>query len=105
MRDQKPAPPRYPQPVRMQPGETRHWCRCGHSDTAPFCTDGHCPAPDRLAYTTAKEEIVLFCGCGATSRPPHCDGAHQGLRGKKRGREGKTDNGKAAWWRRWWGGA
>jgi len=98
MRDEQPAAPRYPQPVKMRPGETRHWCRCGHSDAAPFCTDGRCPVEDRLAYTAGKEEIVLFCGCGATSRPPHCDGAHVGLRKKKKERNGR------AWWRRWWRG-
>jgi len=71
MRTERRATPRYPQPVKLAPGEVRHWCACGHSDTAP-----------------RKEEIVLFCGCGATRTPPHCDGAHIGLRDRE------------PWWRR-----
>ena len=41
-----------------------------------------------------KEDIVLFCGCGATRTPPHCDGAHIGLRDRE------------PWWQRlksWFG--
>ena len=58
MRTDRRATPRYPQPVKLAPGE-------------------------RLSYTARKEEIVLFCGCGATRTPPHCDGAHIGLRDRE----------------------
>lgn len=88
MRIERRATPRYPQPVKLAPGEVRHWCACGHSDTAPFCSDERCGAGERLSYTAGKEEIVLFCGCGATRTPPHCDGAHVGLRDRE------------PWWRR-----
>ena len=94
MRTDRRATPRYPQPVKLAAGEVRHWCACGHSDTAPFCSDDRCGAGERLSYTARKEEIVLFCGCGATRTPPHCDGAHIGLRDRE------------PWWQRfksWFG--
>ena len=88
MRIERRATPRSPQPAKLAPGEVRHWCACGQSDTAPFCSDERCGAGERLSYTARKEEIVLFCGCGATRTPPHCDGAHIGLRDRE------------PWWRR-----
>ncbi len=88
MRTDRAAPPRYPKPVKLAAGDVRHWCACGHSDTAPFCNDDRCDARERVTHTARKEEIVLFCGCGATRTPPHCDGTHVGLRNRE------------PWWRR-----
>ena len=59
MRIERRATPRYPQPVKLAPGEVRHWCACGHSDTAPFCSDERCGAGERLSYTARKEEIAI----------------------------------------------
>ncbi|WP_101676343.1 CDGSH iron-sulfur domain-containing protein [Alloalcanivorax mobilis] len=91
MRDNQPAPPRYPQPTRLAAGETRHWCGCGHSGTAPFCNDPACPTQDRIVYIAPRDEIALFCGCHGTRTPPLCDGTHAGL------------HQRPAWWKRLWG--
>lgn len=80
MRDTRPAPPRYPVPMKMAAGETRYWCGCRHSDDHPFCNDPACPAEVRIPYTAPRDEIALFCGCHATSTAPICDGTHAGLR-------------------------
>ena len=69
-----------PYPVEVEAGKTYYWCRCGRSQSQPFC-DGSRKAIDitPLKYTAAENKKLFFCGCKRTATPPLCDGSHNTL--------------------------
>ena len=69
-----------PYPVEVEAGKTYYWCRCGRSQSQPFC-DGSHKATDitPLKYTAAENKKLFFCGCKRTATPPLCDGSHNTL--------------------------
>jgi CDGSH-type Zn-finger protein len=73
---QKGAP--YEQEIKA--GETVYICRCGLTESAPFCDGSHTgkPGVSPLEYAAQRDETLYICGCGKTGNVPMCDGSHNG---------------------------
>jgi len=69
-----------PYAVEVEAGKTYYWCRCGRSQTQPFCDGSHKTTNfTPLKYVANETRKVFFCGCKRTSTPPLCDGSHKTL--------------------------
>jgi CDGSH-type Zn-finger protein len=69
-----------PYPVEVEAGKTYYWCRCGRSQSQPFCDGSHKGTDiEPLKYTANESKKLFFCGCKRTTTPPLCDGSHNTL--------------------------
>ena len=71
---------RSPYGVEVEAGKDYWWCRCGRSQSQPFCDGSHKGSEfTPLPFHAQRSETLYFCGCKHTGTPPLCDGSHQRL--------------------------
>jgi glutamate synthase domain-containing protein 2/CDGSH-type Zn-finger protein len=71
---------KVPTKVELEAGKNYFWCRCGRSQTQPFCDGSHAGtgiAP--LKFTAEEDGAAVLCQCKASANAPFCDGSHTRL--------------------------
>jgi glutamate synthase domain-containing protein 2/CDGSH-type Zn-finger protein len=79
-----------PAGVDVEANKEYHGCRCGRSESQPFCDGSHRGTglePETFAADAGGK--VYLCQCKQTRNPPYCDGSHKKLVPEDVGKEMK----------------
>ena len=77
-----------PVALELEAGKEYWWCRCGRSDSQPFCDGSHEGSGfEPMCFTVVQTRKKALCQCKHTQTPPFCDGSHKALREKDPGRD------------------
>ena len=69
-----------PYATEVEAGKSYAWCRCGRSETQPFCDGSHAGTGlSPVIYEATKTATIYLCGCKSTGNQPLCDGTHSSL--------------------------
>ena len=69
-----------PVTAELEAGNEYVWCRCGRSQSQPFCDGSHRGSSiTPLKFRAEKTEDVALCQCKSSGNAPFCDGSHAKL--------------------------
>jgi pyruvate oxidase len=69
-----------PMLVELEPGKDYWFCRCGRSESQPFCDGSHQGTGfEPLKFSVEAPRKAALCLCKRTTTPPYCDGTHNRL--------------------------
>ena len=69
-----------PAKTELEAGKNYYWCRCGRSQSQPFCDGSHRGTEfTPQAFTPKEDGEAHLCMCKHTGNPPYCDGSHAKL--------------------------
>ncbi|HVN78007.1 MAG TPA: CDGSH iron-sulfur domain-containing protein [Terriglobia bacterium] len=69
---------KQPASLKLEPGKTYAWCRCGLSQNQPLCDGSHKTTDFRpLVWQATEAKEVWLCQCKHTKTPAYCDGTHK----------------------------